>query len=132
MRKNRKLLSEINITPFVDIILVLLIVFMLTASMMSNGIKVNLPQVKKSILKGNSTSIVVTIRSDGLMYIRDKAIQLSQLDSMITRLAATKEEVIFIRADKTISYGKVAMVMSYIHAAGFNKIALLTNPMSSK
>ncbi len=125
--KKRKTISEINVTPFVDVMLVLLIIFMVTAPLLTAGIKVNLPE-STSILKNEKNDpITVTINSKGEIFIQKKKFS---TDGLIKKLKAlrsqNKDLKIYVKGDKKLSYGKVMDLMSFINKSGFKKVALVT------
>lgn len=120
--------SDINVTPFVDVMLVLLIVFMVAAPMMTAGITVDLPQTKAAALPGNDEPVNVSIKSDGTVYIQNSPAQLGELGPKLQAILGEKTETrIFVRGDQAIDYGQVMKVIGEITAAGFSKVALVTN-----
>tara|TARA_Y100000590_G_scaffold468233_1_gene650199 strand:- start:22371 stop:22799 length:429 start_codon:yes stop_codon:yes gene_type:complete len=128
--KMRRPMSEINVTPFVDVMLVLLIVFMVTAPLLTVGIPVDLPKVKATALTDQKEPIEITIKIDGKVYIGDSEIE---VENLIPKLKAITQENyqtrIYIRGDKVISYGRVMEIMSSVNIAGYTKVALITqNP----
>ena len=130
MKKNyhsRKSISEINVTPFVDVMLVLLIIFMVTAPLLTAGIKINLPE-SASVLKNEKNEPVTgSMNSKGEIYIQKKKIS---PDDLIKRLIALKGQnkdlKIYIKGDKNLNYGKIMDLMSFINKSGFKKVALVT------
>jgi biopolymer transport protein TolR len=122
-------MAQINVTPFVDVMLVLLIIFMVAAPLLATGVKVDLPQTAAKPLSQEDKPLSVSLRSDGKVYLQDSEVQ---LDTLVERLRAisdvSKETRIFVRADEDLSYGKVMKVMGTINGAGFNKVALVTRP----
>jgi|TARA_B100000242_G_scaffold166526_1_gene118981 biopolymer transport protein TolR len=125
--KKRKSISEINVTPFVDVMLVLLIIFMVTAPLLTAGIKVNLPE-STSILKNEKNDpVTVTINSKGEIFLQKKKFS---ADGLIKKLKALKSQnkdlKIYIKGDKKLNYGKVMDLMSFINKSGFKKVALVT------
>ncbi len=120
--------NDINVTPFVDVMLVLLIVFMVAAPMMTAGITVDLPQTKASALPGNDEPLNVSIKSDGTVYIQNSQAELGDLGPKLQAILGEKKETrIFVRGDTAIHYGKVMQVIGEITAAGYSKVALVTN-----
>ena len=120
-------MSEINVTPFVDVMLVLLIIFMVTAPLLTAGIKVNLPE-STSILKNEKNDpVTVTINSKGKIFLQKKKFS---ADGLIKKLKALKSQnkdlKIYIKGDKKLNYGKVMDLMSFINKSGFKKVALVT------
>lgn len=131
-RKSRRRFSggfnEINVTPFVDVMLVLLVIFMITAPMLTSGVTVDLPKTKSTALPGNDQPVAVTIRLDGSIYIQNTEVELSELGSKLEAILGEKKETrIFIRGDRAIDYGRVMQVVSAINGSGFTRVALLTD-----
>ncbi len=120
-------MSEINVTPFVDVMLVLLIVFMVTAPLLTVGIKVDLPKVKATALTDIKDPIEVTIKLDGEVYIGESKVE---VENLIPRLNAITEQNtearIYIRGDRVVAYGRIMEIMSIINSAGYIKVALIT------
>jgi biopolymer transport protein TolR len=134
----RSVLSEINVTPFVDVMLVLLVIFMVTAPILYQGVEVNLPKVESKPMPAaeREKKIVVTLDGNGEIYIEKKKYSLSELKLEIRSLIRNKgkeleEEDVFLRADSNVPYGTVMQVMAEIKKAGVNKIGLITEPPSS-
>ena len=120
-------MSEINVTPFVDVMLVLLIVFMVTAPLLTVGIKVDLPKVKATALTDIKDPIEITVKLDGEVYIGESKVE---IDNLIPRLNAITEQNtearIYIRGDRVVAYGRIMEIMSIINSAGYIKVALIT------
>ena len=130
MKKNyhsRKSISEINVTPFVDVMLVLLIIFMVTAPLLTAGIKINLPESASVLKNEKNDPDTVSMNSKGEIYIQKKKIS---SDDLIKRLVALKGQnkdlKIYIKGDKNLNYGKIMDLMSFINKSGFKKVALVT------
>jgi biopolymer transport protein TolR len=122
----RRPMSEINVTPFVDVMLVLLIVFMVTAPLLSVGVPVDLPKTKAASLNDTQEPLVISIDGEGVVYIQQKAVEMEQLIPRLVAVTGTKPDTkIFVRGDRTIQYGMVMQVMGEISAAGFKKVSLL-------
>jgi biopolymer transport protein TolR len=123
-----KPMAEINVTPMVDVMLVLLIIFMVTAPLLTVGIPVNLPQTKAEPLSNPDEPIVVTINDKGTIYLQETTIG---DDALVPRLQAITENKpdtkIFVRGDKKIDYGRVMQVMGLIKSAGFTQVALVVD-----
>lgn len=120
--------SEINVTPMVDVMLVLLIIFMITAPMMTTGVTVDLPKTSASAVKGQDEPLAVSIAANGKIYIQKTAVKLKDLRARLTAIASAKKDTrIFVRGDRTVDYGRIMSVVSEINASGFNKVALLTD-----
>ena len=123
-------MSEINVTPFVDVMLVLLIVFMVTAPLLTVGIPVDLPKIKANALTDQKDPIEITVKLDGSVYLGESIVE---VDNIIPRLNAitdkNTEARIYIRGDRVVAYGRVMEIMSIINSAGYIKVALVTqNP----
>ena len=120
-------MSEINVTPFVDVMLVLLIVFMVTAPLLTVGIKVDLPKVKATALTDIKDPIEITVKLDGEVYIGESKVE---VENLIPRLNAITEQNtearIYIRGDRVVAYGRIMEIMSIINSAGYIKVALIT------
>ena len=125
--KAYKPMAEINVTPFVDVMLVLLVVFMVTAPLLTVGVTVDLPEPNSSAVPGKDEPIAVSINSDGAIFLQDTEIQLQSLSARLNAITNNNSKTrIFIRADKSISYGNVMEVMGALTAAGFSRVALIT------
>jgi biopolymer transport protein TolR len=126
-RRKRATMVAINMTPLVDVMLVLLIVFMITAPLLTSGIAVDLPQAQSSPLPGQDEPLSVTIDAGGKIYLQESPIALEQLGPRLQAITGRKPDArIFVRGDKGIDYGTVMHVVSAINQAGFTKVALLT------
>ena len=123
-------MSEINVTPFVDVMLVLLIVFMVTAPLLTVGIPVDLPKVKASALTDQKDPIEITVKLGGSVYLGESIVE---VENLIPRLKAitnqNTEARIYVRGDIVVAYGRVMEIMSIINSAGYIKVALVAqNP----
>lgn len=133
-RKQKALMSEINVTPFVDVMLVLLIIFMVTAPLMATGIKVNLPQSEVSQLENNKNDepLQVLVSKKGHLYIQKTKISYSELAKKLREVTKENRQAhIFVKGDKNASYGDIIKAISAIHAAGFSRVGLVTQPRQS-
>lgn len=130
--RRRGRLSEINVTPFVDVMLVLLIVFMVTAPLLTTGIELELPRTNAKQMPSENAPLTVSIRQDGSIYLQETRIERAEL---LERLRAISNEGydrrIFIRADSGTDYGRVADVMAIMSAAGFRNLGLVTDPLNA-
>lgn len=125
-RKRHTLMSEINVTPFVDVMLVLLVVFMIAAPLLSVGVPVELPKAVAPTLQGLDEPLAITIDKDGRIFLQEKEVQLGDLVPKLTAITdAAQDRRIFVRGDRTIDYGRVMEVMGTINAAGFTRVALV-------
>lgn len=126
-KRGTALVSEINVTPFVDVVLVLLIIFMVTAPLLTVGVPVSLPKVNSKSLSENIEPLIVSIQSDGNLYLQETAIEIESLVAKLIAITQEKPDTkIYIRADQAIEYGKVMAVMGAINLSGLSNIALLT------
>ncbi|MEK7864318.1 MAG: protein TolR [Nitrospirota bacterium] len=124
--RDRNVLSEINVTPFVDVMLVLLIIFMVTAPLLQQGIDVDLPQAKGKDLPSEER-ITLVIKKDGVIYMNDKSMSMSEIKQKLTAISKLNPNV-FLKADKDVPYGFVVQVMSDIKEAGIEKLGMITEP----
>lgn len=128
-KSSKMAISEINVTPFVDVMLVLLIIFMVTAPMMQQGIDVNLPKTASSGVELNEKPFVMVISADGKIKISDTVIPMADLKNKLTAIFKDKKnKQIYIQGDKKVDYGIVAEVMAETRAAGVFNISLITLP----
>ena len=128
-RDTNKLVSEINVTPLVDVILVLLIIFMVTAPMLQMGIDVNLPRVKAKSVDVNEEKLVLTINKQEDIFINNYKTTLPELGAKLENIFKSRiEREVFMRADKEVPYGFVIQVMSEVRKAGVDKLGMITEP----
>jgi len=128
-RGRRKLrpMGEINVTPFVDVMLVLLIVFMVTAPLLTVGVPVDLPETKASQISDDQAPLLISIQSDGKIALQNRVIEADELIPRLEAVARAKPETrIFVRGDKNVSYGEVMGVMGLVQESGFSRVALIT------
>jgi biopolymer transport protein TolR len=125
--KRRGAINEINMTPFIDVMLVLLIIFMVAAPLMTAGVPLDLPQTRAAPLNVDAKPITLSIRQSGQVFFGENEVR---DDEIVPRLTANAsqglEERVFVRGDKRVDYGRVAQVMSIVTAAGFKRVALVT------
>jgi biopolymer transport protein TolR len=122
-------MSEINVTPFVDVMLVLLIIFMVTAPMMMQGEEVSLPETASDSLKADENPLVITIQVDGAVYINDFPVSTDFLKEKMTHILANRDnDIAYIRADESLPYGRVMRIMTEIKEAGVGRIGMITRP----
>jgi len=120
----RQALSEINVTPFVDVMLVLLIIFMVTAPLLQQGIDINLPQAKGKEMPPTER-IVITVKKDGKIYLDKTAVTITSLKAA---LAKKSSKEVFLKADKDVPYGNVVTVMGELREMGIEKLGMVTEP----
>ena len=124
-RRHRPM-GEINVTPFVDVMLVLLIVFMVTAPLLTVGVEVDLPKTKAGAINADAAPLVVSIKSDGSLYLQETFVEPEVLIPRLKAISNANPNVrIFVRGDRAVSYGEVLSVMGRIQSAGFEKVALV-------
>lgn len=126
-RRAHSPMSEINVTPMVDVMLVLLIIFMVTAPMLTVGVEVELPRTKASVIQGQDEPLAVSIDAEGRIFLQETELELDSLAPRLIAITRSNPDArIFVRGDKAISYGRVMEVMGTINSAGFRKVALVT------
>lgn len=129
----RGLVSDINVTPLVDVMLVLLIIFMLTAPMMTQGVDVNLPQTTARPLQQDEAPIIVTVTKKGDIFVdRTRGDQAKLRDQLVDLAQRNTNRTILLKADKDVPYGLVVAVMADIKGAGFDKLGMVTEPRTER
>ena len=122
-----KPMAEINVTPMVDVMLVLLIIFMVAAPLLQVGVPIELPEAKGKQLQSSKEPLAITVKSDGTVYIGETLVPLDEVASKLKAIAKNGyDEQIFVRGDKGVAYGIVMRVMGRISAGGFHKVSLVT------
>ncbi len=126
---NRRLMSEINVTPFVDVMLVLLIVFMITAPLLKTGVEINLPEADTPNIPDKENPLIVSINKDNDIFISEKKIIKKNLFKKLREIKkANPKVVIYIRADKSITYENLMSVMKQVIESNITNVSLITNP----
>ena len=132
IRQRRAPMSEINVTPMVDVMLVLLVIFMVTAPLLTVGVTVDLPKTKASSIPGDDEPLAVSIDDQGQIFLQETKLDMESLVPRLLAITGNNPEVrIFVRGDKTIDYGRVMEVMGTVNDAGFKKVALITERLKS-
>ena len=127
-RRGRRLMSEINVTPMVDVMLVLLIVFMVAAPMLTVGVPVDLPKTKAATLNDTSEPLVISVDRDGKVFLQESEIDPKIIGEKLTAITGNNPNTrIYVRGDANINYGKVVEVMGVITNSGFSRVALVAN-----
>ena len=127
--RRHKPMSEINVTPFVDVMLVLLIVFMISAPLLTAGVPLDLPQTKAQPLEGDTKPLTVQLDARGRVFLQTTELKFDEVVPKLKAIARNGyDERVFVRADKAVDYGAVAKLVSAISAAGFRRIGLVTEP----
>ena len=132
-RNNKsKPFSEINVTPFVDVMLVLLIIFMVTAPLLTVGVQVDLPESNADSLQSDNEPLELTISKDGNIYIQETEINIKELIPKLIAITDNRLDTkIYVRGDEVINYGKVMRVLGELSGSGFSKVALITKPITN-
>ena len=132
-RSEKEPISEINVTPFVDVMLVLLIIFMVTAPLLTVGVQVDLPETSADSLPEESEPLTLTINSKGEVFIQETKIEFDNLIKKILAVSENRTDTrIYVRGDKTINYGRVLEVMGKLSGSGFTKVALISEPYKER
>lgn len=128
-RRDGTTISQINVTPFVDVMLVLLVIFMVTAPILQQGVQVNLPEAKAGAIAGKEEPLVVSITEKGQVYLNDNRIKLAELKLKLQAIRQVqKGKEVFLRADKSVPYGVVMKAIATIKEAGIVKLGMITQP----
>lgn len=126
---NRGIMAEINVTPLVDVMLVLLVIFMVTAPMMQQGVQVNLPKADTKAMTPAEESVVVSVDRSGKIYINKDEVQPAELKSRLTTMFASRaKKEVFLKADAGVPYGEVVRAMADIKGAGIERLGMVTEP----
>ena|ERR1039457_457237 len=126
---NRGIMAEINVTPLVDVMLVLLVIFMVTAPMMQQGVQVNLPKANTKAMTPQDEAVVVSVDKSGKVFINKDQIPASDLRNRLTAMFASREKKeVFLKADAGVPYGEVVKVMADIKGAGIERLGMVTEP----
>jgi biopolymer transport protein TolR len=129
-RRRRPVMSEINVTPFVDVMLVLLIVFMVSAPLLTVGVPIDLPQSQAKALEQNNEPLTISVNNRSQIFLQNEEIKvddlLPKLKAIIDARAGSNNDLIYIRGDRTVAYGMMMRVMGRISGAGYHRIALVT------
>jgi len=138
-RKRRNLISDINVVPYIDVMLVLLIIFMVAAPLMVQGISINLPEASSAPLSvKNSEPLIVSVKSDGSYYLEidsllNKSLNLEQLSQEVSKVLTADPDIqVVIRGDGEVKYQKIILLMSKLQSLGSNNIGLITKPIVTK
>ena len=129
LRTGGGFLAEINVTPFVDVMLVLLIIFMVTAPLLTQGVEVDLPTTRTvRTLPKDADHLVLTVTRDGGLFLDEYAVRPEELPEQLKRLVASQNKQLFLRADAEVAYGQVVRVMGEIRAAGIDRLGIVAEP----
>ena len=128
-RSSKEPISDINVTPFVDVMLVLLIIFMVTAPLLTVGVQVDLPESAADSLPDDQEPLTVSINSKGEVFIQEHQVVFEKIVPKILAIANNRTDTrIYVRGDRTINYGRVLEIMGKLSGAGFSKVALISEP----
>ena len=126
-------ISEINVTPFVDVMLVLLIIFMVTAPLLTVGVQVDLPETSADTLPEETEPLTLTINAKGEIFIQETKVEYEKIIAKIMAFSNNRTDTrIFVRGDKTINYGRVLEIMGMLSGSGFTKVALISEPYKER
>ncbi len=126
-RGSYKPLSEINVTPFVDVMLVLLIVFMITAPLLTVGVPIDLPKTKARSIAESEEPLVISVNAEGVVFIQDTEVEIENLVPRLKAITENKADTrIYLRGDRNVEYGRVMEVMGTVNIAGFTRVAMIT------
>ena len=126
-------ISEINVTPFVDVMLVLLIIFMVTAPLLTVGVQVDLPETSADTLPEETEPLTLTINAKGEIFIQETKVEYEKIIAKIMAVSNNRTDTrIFVRGDKTINYGRVLEIMGLLSGSGFTKVALISEPLKQR
>ncbi len=130
---NKEPISEINVTPFVDVMLVLLIIFMVTAPLLTVGVQVDLPETSADTLPEETEPLTLTINAKGEKFIQETKVEYEKIIAKIMAVSNNRTNTrIFVRGDKTINYGRVLEIMGMLSGSGFTKVALISEPYKER
>jgi len=130
---DRSAMSQINVTPLVDVMLVLLIIFMVTAPMMQQGVQVNLPKADTKALSPQEVTVVVSIERTGKLFINNNETPVTDLRSRLSAMFANRaKKEVFLKADRDVPYGEVVRAMAEIKGAGIERLGMVTEPSQRK
>ena len=125
-RERTRPIADINVTPMVDVMLVLLVVFMVTAPLLTVGVQVDLPKTKAGLIRDQVEPLAVTVKASGQIFLQDKEVELTALAPRLIAITGANPDIrIFVRGDKLIKYGRIMQVMGRLNIAGFKKVALI-------
>ena len=132
-RSKKEPMSEINVTPFVDVMLVLLIIFMVTAPLLTVGVQVDLPETSADTLPEETEPLTLTINAKGEIFIQETKVEFEKIIPKILAVSNNRTDTrIFVRGDKTINYGRVLEIMGMLSGSGFTKVALISEPYKER
>ena len=132
-RSTKEPIREINVTPFVDVMLVLLIIFMVTAPLLTVGVQVDVPETSSDTLPEETEPLTLTINAKGEIFIQETKVEYEKIIAKIMAVSNNRTDTrIFVRGDKTINYGRVLEIMGMLSGSGFTKVALISEPYKER
>ncbi|MDR1656286.1 MAG: protein TolR [Deltaproteobacteria bacterium] len=128
--QGRAMICDINVTPMVDVMLVLLIIFMVAAPMMTQGLEVDLPKVDANVMRTDNNTVIITVTADGGVLLDGTALNnINNLDAQVRQVMKTKNtQTLYLKADRSVAYGRVAGIMGALREAGITNVGLITDP----
>jgi biopolymer transport protein TolR len=127
---DRRMMAEINVTPLVDVMLVLLIIFMVTAPMLTQGVDVNLPQANAKAMRAEEERLVITVDMHSRIFIGKQPVEFNRLHTALTAIVAQRvDRQVYFRADRAVPYGFVVKVIAEVRNAGIEKLGMVTEPL---
>jgi biopolymer transport protein TolR len=127
---DRRVMAEINVTPLVDVMLVLLIIFMVTAPMLTQGVDVNLPQASSKALRGDEDRLIITVDANSRVFVGKQPVEFNRLEGVLREIVARRtDRQVFFRADRAVPYGFVVKVIAEVRNSGIEKLGMVTEPL---
>ena len=127
---DRRIMAEINVTPLVDVMLVLLIIFMVTAPMLTQGVDVNLPQASAKALRTDEERLVITVDANSRIFIGKQPVEFNRMAGVLQQIVAQRtDRQVYFRADRTVPYGFVVKVIAEVRNSGIEKLGMVTEPL---
>ena len=127
---DRRVMAEINVTPLVDVMLVLLIIFMVTAPMLTQGVDVNLPKASSKALRGDEERLIITVDANSRVFVGKQPVEFNRLEGVLREIVARRtDRQVFFRADRAVPYGFVVKVIAEVRNSGIEKLGMVTEPL---
>jgi biopolymer transport protein TolR len=127
---DKRVMAEINVTPLVDVMLVLLIIFMVTAPMLTQGVDVNLPKASSKALRGDEDRLIITVDANSRVFVGKQPVEFNRLEGVLREIVARRtDRQVFFRADRAVPYGFVVKVIAEVRNSGIEKLGMVTEPL---
>jgi len=127
---DRRVMADINVTPLVDVMLVLLIIFMVTAPMLTQGVDVNLPKASSKALRGDEDRLIITVDANSRVFVGKQPVEFNRLEGVLREIVARRtDRQVFFRADRAVPYGFVVKVIAEVRNSGIEKLGMVTEPL---